>query len=212
MVVALTDHEFQEIPKIGRPKRMVKIPNGVDFARFQEHANDSHVRDRFDLPSGPLILNVGGDYSNKHLQQACQGVSKLNSFASKKSTLVLIGTGTEKFSNGFVRGLGIIPEADKVALYHESDVLLHTSDFEGFGLVYLEALASGLPFVSTSVGAAPELLAMFGGNAINTRTPDGVAYSLMSEMEEERDPDELRAIAARYDWPKIVQQFEDVMT
>jgi glycosyltransferase involved in cell wall biosynthesis len=212
ITVALTDHEVEQIPRFGRAKRLVKIPNGVDYSRFQDNSNDSHVRDRFQLPDGPLILNVGGNYSNKHVEDACRGVGKLNQFMPKKSTLVLVGPDTKRFNNGFVRGLGEVSEADKVALYHEASVLLHTSDFEGFGLVYLEALASGLPFASTAVGAEPELSRMFGGHTIFTRTPDGIAYSLMSELEEERDQGQLRAIAARYDWTKIVQQFMDVLS
>lgn len=209
VTVALTDNELKVIPHIGKPKSLVKIPNGVDCAEFED-GYDAAVLDKYGIQS-PYIMNVGGDYENKCVVDACLGVRKLNTFAALRHQLVLVGPQTEHYSNSWVRGLGIVPEEDKVALYHEADSVLQVSDFEGFGLTLLEALASGVPFVSTRVGAAEELANQYGGTLINTRSPASIAYHLYNELMTERDEDELRAIAARYDWDKIATEFERVM-
>ena len=47
---------------------------------------------------------------------------------------------------------------DPVPLMSEFDVFVHPSRWEGFGLVFLEAMASRLPIVATRVGAIPEIV------------------------------------------------------
>jgi len=49
--------------------------------------------------------------------------------------------------------------ADVATLYAACDALVSTSEFEGLSLAQLEALASGLPVVTTAVGGAPECVA-----------------------------------------------------
>jgi len=46
---------------------------------------------------------------------------------------------------------------DVYGLYAKSQVLLHTSLFEGFGMVFIEAGMCALPIVSTRVGVAPDI-------------------------------------------------------
>ncbi len=52
---------------------------------------------------------------------------------------------------------GAFPRPQVLAQMREAKVLLHTSEFESFGMVLAEALASGCRVVSTPVGIAPEL-------------------------------------------------------
>ncbi len=47
---------------------------------------------------------------------------------------------------------------DLVDVYHASDMFLSTSNYEGFGLAILEAMAAGKPVVATSVGGVPEVV------------------------------------------------------
>lgn len=58
-------------------------------------------------------------------------------------------------------------------LFQKSDVLLHTAFYEGFGLVILEAMAYGLPVVSTDVGIAKD-----AGAKIVSYDPGAIALSL----------------------------------
>lgn len=61
---------------------------------------------------------------------------------------------------------GVVTDPER--WYRAMDVLLLTSHFEGLPLVVLEAMASGVPVVSTAVGSVPELLASGGGVAIES--------------------------------------------
>jgi len=58
---------------------------------------------------------------------------------------------------GRVRCLGRVPARDLRGLYHLAAVLLHVALYEGFGLPVLEAMAAGLPVITSNLGAMREL-------------------------------------------------------
>jgi glycosyltransferase involved in cell wall biosynthesis len=55
-----------------------------------------------------------------------------------------------------VRLTGVVEDTDLDALYAGADLFVLPSWYEGYGMVYTEALARGLPVVCTSGGASPE--------------------------------------------------------
>ena len=65
---------------------------------------------------------------------------------------------------------GVVEDPER--WYRSMDVLLLTSHFEGLPLVAMEAMASGVPVVSTAVGAVPDLLSSGGGLAIESGRGD----------------------------------------
>jgi glycosyltransferase involved in cell wall biosynthesis len=79
---------------------------------------------------------------------------------------VLVGDGPERgHAEQTVRARGLADAVrvlgfrdDLVNIYHAADLFLSTSDYEGFGIATLEAMAAGLPVVATSVGGTPELV------------------------------------------------------
>jgi len=211
VAVALTEPEMADIRRIAKPQRLVRIPAGVDCARFRGE-RDVGLRSKLGLGEGPLLLNVGGDYANKRLRLAIAGTAAFNEDADVAATLVMVGPGTENLNGvGPTRGLGLLPESDVAAMYRECALLLHTSSFEGFGIVFLEALASGIPFVSTDVGAARELASQFGGEIIRRATSESVAYHLLREADAWHSAEELRSVALMYDWSSVSVDVEDAL-
>jgi len=75
--------------------------------------------------------------------------------------------------------LGITTGAEKVRVFVESDVFLFPSHDEGQPLVLLEAMAAGLPIVTTSVGAIAETVANGeNGFVVRPREPELLAQAL----------------------------------
>jgi glycosyltransferase involved in cell wall biosynthesis len=58
--------------------------------------------------------------------------------------------------------VGFVSDADLRALYAESAIFLFPSLYEGFGLPVLEAMAAGVPVVSSDRGALPEVMGKAG--------------------------------------------------
>jgi alpha-1,3-rhamnosyl/mannosyltransferase len=59
--------------------------------------------------------------------------------------------------DGQVRLLDFVPAADLPALYSLAEMLVFPSFYEGFGLPLLEAMAQGVPIVSSAATALPEV-------------------------------------------------------
>lgn len=141
----------------------------VDTARFRPAMprEMETLRGTFGLPAGPLALFVGRLVERKGLDRLITALA-----GSPEGTLAVAGYGdpapyralAESHGvGGRVRFLGAVDDAHLPELYRAADCLvmpartrLDRDDIEGFGIVYLEAAASGLPALAGRSGGAPE--------------------------------------------------------
>ncbi|MFM0277826.1 MSMEG_0565 family glycosyltransferase [Paraburkholderia sediminicola] len=155
------------------------VPNGVDVARFtpDEDVRDSQLRQRMGIDCGPIVLSVGGIEARKNT------LALLEAFASVRralpgAQLVIAGGASLLDHDTYARGLlkrtaelglsigphesvvvtGPLEDAAMPGLFRSADVLSMVSLREGFGLVVLEALASGTPVVASAIAPFTEYL------------------------------------------------------
>lgn len=111
---------------------------------------------------------------------------------------------------------GVVPPGVLQSMYRQADAVVLPSYFEGYGMALAEALAHGLPVVSTTAGAIPETVP---GNA-GVLVPPGDAVALRSALAALLDDPALRARlaagarAARAvlpTWPQAVARFAAVL-
>lgn len=170
---------------LGVPReRIVVTPNGVEQSFFelfevrQQLSSDarSELRDRLGIPrERPIIFYVGGHDERKNISklvEVCREViSERAERGQSQPVLVLAGkvhsererdtleTALRDFAMAAdTVNLGFVPDEDLKALYAESSVFLFPSLYEGFGLPVLEAMAAGVPVVSSNRGALPEVM------------------------------------------------------
>ena len=74
--------------------------------------------------------------------------------------------------------VGPVSSAELLNRYHEADVFVFPSYFEGFALALLEAMACGLPVISTPILSGMELLSHATGREINTGDTDALVEAL----------------------------------
>jgi glycosyltransferase involved in cell wall biosynthesis len=175
------------------PPRVVRyVPNGIDLTRF-----DSRLREPRSGP--PVIGTVAALREEKNLGRLLRAFASVA--ATEPARLVIVGDGDERGPlTALAKDLGV-PDlvtftghrGDTPALYAGFDLFALTSDTEQMPLSVMEAMASGLPVVSTDVGDVRAMLAPENLPYVGARDDDVVAGLLRTLL---ADPGERKRIGA----------------
>lgn len=150
-----TKNELIKLLKIDNDKISV-THLGVNHLEY--HAmNKSACKKKFCLSEDfKYILVVSSNLPHKRMDLARKIMERIHE-RRKDIIMLKVGYGQSLFGKG-IKNLGWISESDMPALYNAADVYLHTSEYEGFGLPILEAMACGLPVVASNKASIPEIL------------------------------------------------------
>jgi glycosyltransferase involved in cell wall biosynthesis len=113
--------------------------------------------------------------------------------------------------------VGRVAEAELLDWYRTADLfVLPTVAYEGFGMVTVEALASGTPAVGTPVGATPELLEPLDQRLVARGSDADSLAAAIRQALAFIDADfrtRCREYAlARFDWNRVTRVWEDALT
>jgi glycosyltransferase involved in cell wall biosynthesis len=150
------------------------VPQELIFAAKPGVERPVKVRDRSGSRGSVKLLAVGQLALRKGYDVLLQAVAQLKDHSFTLDIAgVDHGTGdTEKALkalssrlglDGAVRFLGEQSRAALDALYHDADVFVLASLYEGYGMVYAEAMAHGLPVIGTTGGAIPSVVPASAG-------------------------------------------------
>lgn len=178
-------------------KKVLVTYNGVDEIFFRDYSSENLAafKTRYDLPED-FILYVGAIEPGKNLDKLFIAFSELLKKHNVGLNLVLtsgIGWGNKdllylidelKIKDKIIF-LPYIPEEELPILYKSSLMLAYLSSYEGFGIPVLEALASGIPVISSKSQAIME----FSNNVVfpvNHEDIDEIAavmYKIVTDRE-----------------------------
>jgi UDP-glucose:(heptosyl)LPS alpha-1,3-glucosyltransferase len=204
-IVAISRRDKAEIEALYHTPgdRVSLVYNGVDLDRFHP---DNRARLRRPMREALglseddwVILFVGSGFERKGLGPLLEAVIRL---ADRRCRLVVAGKGDpERYRRlGARLGLGtrvlwVGPRADVERLYALADVVALPALYEPFGNVHLEALASGVPVLTSACSGGAELISQ-GDNGWVVAEPS--ASLVAAGLEALRDLDPSRAsLAAR---------------
>ncbi len=152
-----------------KEEQIVVTHNAVDPRMFfePETAELEEARTRYRLDK-PYILYVGNLKPHKNLAVAVEAFARFRNEAGDEWRFVVVGSevaGNEVYrriemsgAKGAVRFLGFIPERHLRSVFKLAGIFLFPSLYEGFGLPPLEAMAAGVPVVSSNSSSLPEVL------------------------------------------------------
>lgn len=199
----------------GVPSGRVRVvPEPIELARWRELLETADALPR-DTPS---ILCVAHLYPRKSVATLVRAMTELEG----RAVLRVAGGGPElsrlrelvrrRGLGNRVELLGHVPLARLVAEYARADLFCLPSRQEGFGIVFLEAMAAGLPIVAARAAAAEELL---GDGQCAVLVPPGdeaalaaaLARLLGDAVERRRLGDMGRRRVERYDAPIVAGKF-----
>jgi phosphatidyl-myo-inositol dimannoside synthase len=152
--------------------RVVLLPCTVDDRRFRILEVPGDLRARYDLTGfDQLLLTVGrldSDCSYKGIDRVLRVLPRLLA-EFPRLRYAVVGDGDDRPRlealcrelklEEHVRFLGRVPEEDLVPLYNAATAFTMPSTGEGFGIVFLEAMACGVPVVAGNRDASAEALA-----------------------------------------------------
>ena len=176
---------------------------------------------------GGAWLAVGRVAPNKALEHSIAALAVARAHADPAATLRIVGkpvTDTyERALRRYVADLGLehavsfsgyATDAAVATAYATSDVLVVTSEHEGFCVPVVEAMAAGLPVVAFDQGAVPEVLGG-AGVLVTSRDPEALADAIGAVVTDPTRQSELaeagRRRLAELDLPHAADRFVDLL-
>ncbi|HXV78480.1 MAG TPA: glycosyltransferase family 4 protein [Candidatus Binatia bacterium] len=210
--------EFME--EYGVPEnKIVVVYNGVDVERFHPRNRARYgnkTRASLGIPTmSQVVLFVGTGFRRK-------GVGRLLQMWTEQggpdAYLLIVGNDAKLsyyrkvWNHSRIRFAG--PQTRIEDFYAAADLLVLPSVQEAFGNVVLEALASGVPVVtSAAVGAAESLCGELRGGLVGDREgPEGLKQKIFWALDPERRPvlsQMAREIAEKHTWDRYFNQLEE---
>jgi glycosyltransferase involved in cell wall biosynthesis len=142
------------------------------FRPIEDEVRLTAVRHKYNLGTAPYVLCVGTVQPRKNYQmliRAFQPVTRQYPhnliIAGGKGWLYddMMAEVERQGLNGRVHFIGFVDDADLPALYSGADLFAMPSLYEGFGLPLLEAMACGVPVLSSNVSSLPEVVGETAG-------------------------------------------------
>ena len=111
-----------------------------------------------------------------------------------------------------VQVLGAVSDSELISLYTQADVFVLASLFEGYGMVYAEAMVYGLPIIATSGGAIPDTVPSEAGLLVRPGDVPALTLALKKLIEDapyraHLSSGALRVAAQQPTWDEAAQQF-----
>ena len=204
----------------------MQVDNGVDMARFSPRAQpeDAGLAHRLGIEAGgPIVLAMGGVEERKNTVRLLQAFAQLHATQPRARLLIAGGVSlldhaayARRFDEALaalgwgagpgqpVQLLGAIADADMPGLYRLADVVAMPSTREGFGLVVLEALASGAPVVASRIAPFTDHLndadVSWADPLSVPSIADALAHALHTR-DAQRTATSAARLARRFSWP-----------
>jgi glycosyltransferase involved in cell wall biosynthesis len=185
------------------PARCEVIHNGVDCTPLGPRTGAQRAARRAELGAGPeeVLVIVVGRLSHQKAHHHLVTIAARLKDSCPSLRIALVGEGEREAElSGLIEQAGVSDRlrliglrSDIPELLGSADIYLSTSDWEGMPLATIEAMASGLPIVSTRTEGADQLLTPACSIVVPVGEPDAMADAIAALV---ADPDRRAALGA----------------
>lgn len=174
---------------------------GVDTECFHPRRRGDRLRRELGLEDDVrLLVFAGRNAREKRLDCLVEAVRRLG----HPYHLLLVGPHMKRAAAPNVTTVGRHVDAQELArILAGCDALVHAGDAETFGLIVLEAMASGLPIVGVDAGAVPEMVSPSWGMLARSSAPHHLAEAIKALFEGDvraMGAAARQAVEARWTW------------
>jgi len=200
------------------------IYNGINLEKYNGTLDAGRIKEKYGVwPLDPVILFVGRMSYQKGPDLLVEAIPNVLN-EHPEARFIFVGSGGMiDHVNGRswwlgiqdkIRVLGYVPENELLNLYKACDFVCIPSRNEPFGIVTLEAWASGKPVVGTDVGGMSEIIWNFVTGVKVYPTPESIAWGIKYFL---NNPDKIkwmsencRVAAKDFGWDSIAKTTVDV--
>lgn len=219
-IFSVADSLKRHVITLGAEKNKIKvIGNGVDTNKFHPLNKDS-ARKKLQLPTrAKIIISVGGLVDRKGFHRVIEVLPELVKFYPDLIYLI-VGGGNPEGNNKkqleqqiatlnvekHVRFLGALPSEQLKIPLSAADVFVLATSNEGWANVFLEAMACGLPVVTTNVGGNQEVVCNDNlGKIVSFGKPEELMLAIKQSLNQAWSKDKILEYAAENSWDKRVK-------
>jgi phosphatidylinositol alpha-1,6-mannosyltransferase len=209
------------------PEKIELVSNGVDLARFVPRPRSEPLAQRYGLQGRPVLLTVSRLYARKGIDRVIQSLPAVLLHIPDLIYLVVGDGGYRPELEQLVsrHGLGAsvvfagaVPDYELTDHYSLGDVFIMANrempdgETEGFGLVFLEANACGLPVIAGKAGGSVDAVTdQVNGLVVNGDDVAAIGAAVIALFDDAALRERLRAggakVAAASGWERRVDQF-----
>jgi len=210
-------------------EKIVVVPNGVDVEKFNQQRIINAQNTKYNINGKKVILTDSRLEKKNGVADLIRALAILKE-TNDDITLLVIGDGTEKIAlnrlavelgltDDHLKFLGKIPYDEIQNYYALADVFARPSLSEGFGNVFIQAMATGIPVIATPVGGIVDFLKDGEtGWFCEVNNPKSIAEKIKyvlaedNQSEVKRVADEAKnMVTKKYSWGLIAQQMKDIL-
>jgi glycosyltransferase involved in cell wall biosynthesis len=171
------------------------LPNAIDLSSYTAGAPSADIASQWGLNGRRVLLTVGRMDAREQAKGFDEVLEVLPRLLQENQRLVylIVGDGSDRARlENKSRDLGIdrsvvftgyVNESEKLDYYRAADLFVMPSRLEGFGYVFLEALATGLPVIASKVDGSREAVRDGAwGILVNPSDPEELASAIKSAL------------------------------
>jgi alpha-1,3-mannosyltransferase len=215
-IIAVSSQDKRFMQKIANKKKIVLIGNGIDWGRLSKIKRSGN---------GKTLVYFGRIAKNKRIDRILHVVNGVKrKLPDVKLFLVGKDWGERKKLEGVVVRLGIkenvaftgeVSDKKLHAILSKSDVFILASEYEGFGISVIEAMAAGLPVVVNNIETMKELIRNGrNGYIVNfknhNKTARVVLKLLRNKSLREKIGESARYYSKKFDWSIVAANVEKI--
>jgi glycosyltransferase involved in cell wall biosynthesis len=218
-VIVVPSYSYVELvsEKYSIPEnKIIRIPCGIDLNNFSANPGRQDKTKK--------LLFVGRLTVQKNIPLLIESFKKIIEKGFTDIELNIVGDGEEKEKiTELIRKeeleqkiimLGELSGRGLYKIYANSDIFVFTSGYESFGIVLIEAMASGLPIVSTDIPAVRDIIKNGFSGLLVCPNPVDVSNAVVKLLEDTLLRETIiqngLSEVKKYDWDVIIKRFEKV--
>jgi glycosyltransferase involved in cell wall biosynthesis len=235
LLVGITNSVIEEYRALGVSEEKIRyVPNGVEIKRFKKNVDKKIVRKKFNINDNEfLFLTVGRNHTKKNFKLIIDALKIIKNDGLIKCKVLFVGKNVSELkyyaSECLVDEYVVfseqafdieidqfkLPAEELIDIYLSADTFICPSLIETFGIVIVEAMAAGLPVITTNAAGCRDLVRNGNdGVMVDKNSPSELASAMKMFIGNQDIKDEYSTKSQErvqeFNWDLIVDNYSNI--